>query len=75
MVNANPTLLTLMAAKNVTQCAATMQPTAAARQIPGDQRRHSRRHARYNAVEIPPRDTLQNTSGSASNVINFPRFL
>ena len=30
MVNASPTLLALMAAKNVTQCAATMHPTAAA---------------------------------------------
>jgi hypothetical protein len=74
IVNAKPTLLTLIAAKNVTQWAATMHPTPAAwAKSRGAQRRHSRRQARYNAVETPPKDTRQNTSGSASNVINLPK--
>ena len=74
IVNANPTELTLMDAKKVTQWAATNNPMPEARS------KSLRGHAvhwllntRKPAVVSPPMVTRQNTRGSASMVITLPK--
>ena len=74
MVSASPTELALMDAKNVTQWAATIQPTPPARRHAFHDHRSQRRvTSRNNPVLRPPMVTRQNTKGSASMEISFPK--